>query len=853
MSKKCDSIIYMWKWRNLSPKTRHFVKKVATILAIIGFAVGGIFVIWISGLQIPDFSALTERKVSQSTKIWDRTGEILLYDIHKDVKRKLVPFSEISRNVKNAIVAIEDKNFYNHHGIELEAIFRAVLVNLGSVSKQQGGSTITQQVVKNTILTKEKSIARKIKEIILSLKMETVLTKEQILELYLNEIPWGGNLYGVQEATNKFFDKDAKDVTLAEAAYLAAIPKAPTYYSPYGKNREKLEERKNLVLDKMVENGFIEKAEGDAAKKERVEFLPQQTEGIKAPHFVEFIRAYLEDKYGQDEVETGGMNIFTTLDYNLQQKAETIAKEYGATNETAFLAKNNGIVGIDPKTGQILVMVGSRDYFDMANDGNFNVTTAHRQPGSSFKPIVYATAFKKGYTPETVLFDLQTEFQTTCDIEGKPISTETDPQDCYMPENYDEKFVGPISLREALAQSRNIPSIKTLYLAGISDSIKTAEDLGIMKLADANQYGLTLVLGGGEVSPLDLTSAYSVFANDGVRNAYQSILKIEDSSGNVLEEFKSNPRKVLDENIARQISSILSDNVARTPAYGENSLLRFDTRDVAAKTGTTNDTRDAWTIGYTPNFALGIWVGNNDNSPMEKKVAGQIVVPMWSALMRQILETLPDEKFTHPQSADSSALKPVLAGDWRGGTQYEIDKISGKLATEYTPPELREKRAITQIHSILYWIDKDNPLGEKVKSPESDSQFLYWETPIRKWALERGYVDQTISAIPMAKDDVHLPEYAPKIAITSPIAGRTYNSNERIGITFKNSQTKFPAAQVDVFLNDVYMGTVKNYPFIFYFIPNDFPNIQAKNELKVVVYDTARNKGEATMELDLAI
>jgi membrane peptidoglycan carboxypeptidase len=478
-------------------KIKHYKKALIYLLSL-AFIGLGIITFWISTFKMPDLKSFEERTVSQSTKIYDRTGEILLFDVNQDIKREVVPFADISPNIKKAVVAIEDAGFYNHGGIQIKAIIRAVFDNLTGGSG--GGSTITQQVIKNSLLTSEKAISRKLKEWVLAIKLDRTMSKDDILSIYLNENPYGGSIYGVEEAAQTFFKKKASDVTLAEAAYLAAIPNAPTYYSPYGNNKDKLDARKNLVLQRMLDNDLITKTEFEKSKKEVVTFLPKQGNSLKAPHFVEYIRAYLENKYGEKVVREDGLKVITTLNYDLQTKAEEIVKKYAFENKKNFNAENAAMVAIDPKTGEILVMVGSRDYFDQEIDGNFNVALAHRQPGSTFKPFVYATAFNKGYTPDTVLFDLPTEFQTTCDVQGKPIGN-TNPDDCYMPENYDGKYLGPITLREALAQSRNVPAIKTLYLAGIKDSLETAKNMGITSLGNKDQYGLTLVLGGGETCP----------------------------------------------------------------------------------------------------------------------------------------------------------------------------------------------------------------------------------------------------------------------------------------------------------------------------------------------------------------
>lgn len=702
----------------------HGIRNILIFLVSCFILLSGFLLIWVSTFQIPSLDTLEERKISQSTKIYDSTGKILLYDIFQTKRRTIVPFNQISQNIKDATLSIEDKEFYTHHGFKPTAIIRAFFQNILSLSLSQGGSTITQQVVKNTILTLDKTPTRKLKELVLSLKLDRMLPKDDIFNMYLNEIPYGGSIYGVEEASETYFGKPASDVTIAEAAYLASIPQRPTYYSPYGKNKDKLEERKNLVLKEMLRDGKIDETKYNEAVNEKVTFLPKEDRGIKAPHFVMFVKEYLEEKYGQDVLEQGGLKVTTTLNYELQKKAEDVAKRYAFENKKNFNGENAAFVAIDPKTGGILSMVGSRDYFDKEIDGNFNVTTAHRQPGSTFKPFVYAESFLKGYTPDTVLFDLKTQFSVKCAPENM-----TSTNGCYSPENYDGNFRGPMTLRDALAQSINIPSVKLLYLAGIADSINLARSMGIQSLGDANQYGLTLVLGGGEVSLLDMTSAYGVFANDGVRNPYVSILKVEDKNGKTLEELNPKPMQVLDPEAARKISDILSDNVARSPGYGTNSPLYFAGRDVAVKTGTTNDYKDTWIIGYTPSVVVGAWAGNNNNTPMEKKVAGLIVAPMWRAFMDEVVKTLPiNDQFTKPQQENSLEIKPVLRGKWQGG-----------ISTITPSPTGGETESLSGgVHSILYWLDKDDPRGEQPGNPSDDPQFVRWEYPVRLWVQQQG-------------------------------------------------------------------------------------------------------------------
>ncbi len=687
-----------WKLKKLHPN--YYMALGGIVLFFLGLSI-----LWLASLRIPALESLKERRLDQSTQIYDRTGEILLYDFSQDIKREVVTLERISNYAKAATIAIEDKDFYSHNGFVLSSFLRAVLVNATSLSFSQGGSTITQQVVKNSILTKDKTATRKIKELFLALKLEKVLSKEEILSLYLNEIPYGGTVYGIEEASERFFGKNALDVTLAEAAYLAAIPKAPTYFSPYGLHVDELEIRKTTVLNEMFAQNVINEEEYYQALNEKVSFKERENNtNIKAPHFVFFVIDELVKKYGEDAVRNSGWKVVTTLDYNLQSEAETLALKYGEINQKAFNANNNAIVAMDPQTGDILAMVGSRNYFDKNIGGNFNATLGHRQPGSTFKPFVYSVLFNKGYTDMTLLFDAQIQFSANC----APENLITDDK-CYSPGNYDDKFRGPITIRNALAQSINVPAVEAIYLAGVRNSIELAENLGIKSLTELDRYGLSLVLGGGAVSLLDMTSAYSVFANDGVRNEYNPILWLEDGRGNIIERNNPFPQRVLPENTARIISSILSDNLARTPGYGPNSPLYIASRDVAVKTGTSNDYRDAWILGYTPNLVIGAWVGNNDNSAMEKKVAGLIVSPLWRELMDKVLPNFPVESFIPPQSEDYALLKPILRGEMGSSP-----------------------------HSILYYLDKDNPRGLTPTNPSLDDQFDNWEYGVHRWYLSTG-------------------------------------------------------------------------------------------------------------------
>ena len=720
--------IFMKKVRKFKNQAARHTKEIiwdivvgGVVLVLIGF---GLLFIWIATLDIPDLSSFEERRIIQSTKIYDRTGEVLLYDLSRDIRRTVVPFENISIHLKNATVAIEDDQFYNHPGIDFLAILRAVISNLseGNLLGGQGGSTITQQVVKNSILEQDKKLTRKIKEAILAIRLEQILSKEEILNYYLNESPYGGTIYGAEEASQAFFNKPASDLTLAESAYLAALPQAPTYLSPYGNNVDALEARKNLVLKRMELNGFITNEEYLSAKNEKVEFEPQVITGIRAPHFVMFVREKLVERYGEEALQQRGLRVITSLDWEMQQAGERIVAEKAASNTEVFDAENAGLVAINPQNGDILTMVGSRDYFDTEIDGNFNVTLAPRQPGSSIKPIVYASALSEGYTADTVVYDVRTQFSTECEVYD--ISSETP---CYSPNNYNGKFLGPITLRNALAQSLNIPAVKVLYLTGLKDAIKLASDMGITTLNDPDRLGLTLVLGGGEVKLLEHTQAYGVFANEGVKTELRPILKIEDVNGNELEKFEVEDERVLERDVALTISDILSDNEARTPLWGANSLVNFTARDVAVKSGSTNNLRDAWIMGYTPNLAVGIWVGNNDNRPMGGRLSGLIAAPMWRAFMDEALPMVETQNFPQAPSTPKN-LKPILRGEF-----FDTEFFVNQLLDKPEETTLDINLLANSIHSILHYVDKDNPRGDYPKNPNVDSQYEYWEYGVQRW------------------------------------------------------------------------------------------------------------------------
>lgn len=779
-------------YRKILRRTRHPATSLwkQFLLLVIGFffLFAAVFLIWVMTIDMPSVTGFHNRRVAESTKIFDKTGEVLLYDVHGTVRRTIVPLNEMSRHVKNATIAIEDAEFYTHRGIKPTAIARAVWTNIitGKLLRGQGGSTITQQVVKNTLLSPEKTITRKIKEWILALRLENNLTKDQILEIYLNETPYGGTIYGVEEASRYFFGKKASDITLVESAYLAALPQAPTYYSPYGNHRDDLELRKNLVLLKMKENGFITEEEYQKTLTEQVVFSQNEENGIRAPHFVFYIREYLEEKYGTDMVSEGGLQVITTLDWELQEQAEEIVRSHALRNESTFNAENAALVAIDPKNGHILTMVGSRGYFDDAIDGKYNIALAERQPGSSFKPFVYATAFAKGYTPDTVVFDVPTQFNANC----APNDFETHDA-CYAPGNYDSLFRGPMTLRDALAQSVNIPAVKALYLSGVRESLDTAERLGITTLTrPIGEYGLPLVLGGGEVTLLEMVSAYATFAHDGVRNPHVGILKVTDANGKVLEEYEENKEQALDAEVARYINNILSDNTARTPAFGSSSALLIPGYDVAAKTGTTNDYRDVWIVGYTPTIAVGAWAGNNDNSPMEKKVAGFIIAPLWNEFMRVALAHVPTESFIPPTPKEEREGPAILYGDWSGNG-------SG-------------------VHSILYWVNKDNPLGPSPSNPALDSQFSLWEYGVLAWLT--GSTTTPLVGAPTPPTETFVVPHTQPLTIQYPTPGMNHPIGTLLSIRIHNPYGS-ALKKVAYSVNGVFIGSSDKEPFSISFVP----------------------------------
>ncbi len=629
--------------------------------------------------DVPNPQKLTKSPAPVSTQIFDRNSK-LLYEVYVDQNRLPVNINDVPDYLKKATVSIEDKNFYKHHGLDTRGILRAAF-KLATGGRLEGGSTITQQLVKVAILSdNRRTVTRKIREAGLAIFTEILYSKDQILELYLNHAPYGGTAYGIEAASKVFFGKTSKDLNLAESALLAGLPQSPTKYSPFGANPELAINRQHLVLDQMAQDGYITKEQAEEAKNLPLHFA-NNTKSIKAPHFSLMVRDLLVDRYGEDRVNLGGLKVTTTLDLDLQEYAQaTVSSEINKVKK--YKISNGASLITRPKTGEILAMVGSKDYFSSDIDGNVNLTTRLRQPGSSIKPINYAVGLLRGWTASTMYLDIPTCFSVTN-------------QKQYCPKNYDNSFHGPVQMRFALGNSYNIPAVKQLALNGIDSFIATASAMGITTWTDPSRYGLSLTLGGGEVTMSDMSTAFGTFANAGVTVPLNPILKVETYNGEVLEENRPNDladvvntlpqewsdfwqkrseiasdisyqctqynhqclRVSLPEGVAYIISHILLDNNARTGAFGPNSQLLIPNKSVSVKTGTTNDLRDNWTIGFTPDILVATWVGNNDNTPMSYVASGVTgASSIWQALMRRALKQQPDHFPKQPNDVESKVI-----------------------------------------------------------------------------------------------------------------------------------------------------------------------------------------------------
>ena len=866
-------------------KTKYIVIGIAAfVVALIFFMLFAVIV------TLPNIDSIQNLVAAQSSLILDRNGEVL-YAIHGDENRKIVPFDQISPYASKASMAIEDDEFYNHGGVDFKAFLLAVCGEFRICNTSRGGSTITQQFVKNAFLSPERSYTRKAKEIILSLQLEGRYEKDEIMEMYLNRIPYGANIYGVEVASKTFFGKPAAELTIAESAVLAAIPKAPTYYSPYGNNiyvqvdlseeeivRQDIRTEQELVdfiakgllgktytfgegedardiyvkgrvdfvLERMRDLEYISEAEYEEALAESnaIEFKPFR-EDITAPHFVMYVRQILEEKYGTEALEKGGLRVTTTLDVEKQKAADEAVEARAEANETNFGVTNAALVSLDPNSGEILAMVGSRDFWNDEIDGKVNVTLRPRLPGSSFKPIAYAAAFLQGYAPSTVAYDVRTKFGAW-----------------YEPENFDGQFMGPMTFRAALAASRNVPAVKAGHLAGIPNVIDLARKMGIDLNQPDDWYGLSLALGAGEARPLDMALAYAVFANGGYKVEPVAILKVEDRSGNILEEYEQPDKKnlVLDPQVAYLINNILSDPAARPDEYWR-STLTVPGHVNGAKTGTSNKKKDnvnypfdLWTIGYTRNLVSAVWAGNADGTHVNRTASGlDTAGRIWKLYMTEATKEMPKAEFERPEGirwvrvAKRSGKLPsehtpedeVVSGIFASfsvPTEYdnsyqfvEIDKVSGKLATEFTPKEAIEERAFYMHHSLL---------------PEN----VQWESAVRKWAKDNDEDEEP----PTEYDDVHTAETMgakPQITITSP-KSKSEVSPPSLGVWVDISSPS-GVEKVEYQFDDELVYTAESAPFNGIIPLSKSLKNGSTHEIKAIVYDELYRSNQSTISIKI--
>lgn len=822
-------------WRKRRRRVKNKSKLVAR-LAFLGFVgvvglifFGGIlFALYAKDLPHPDKIV---RREGFSTKIYDRNGE-LLYDIFSDQRRTPVNLDEIPQHLKNATIAIEDKNFYKHKGFDPTGIFRA-LYNILIHHRLQGGSTLTQQLVKNVLLTPRRTLARKFKEFILAIQIENRYSKDQILQMYLNEAPYGGTAWGVEAAAETYFGKKVNDLNLIESAILAGLPQRPSTYSPFGDNPKAYIARTEQVLRRMREDGYItaEQEKEAVAQLDKVEFAPEGV-NFKAPHFVMYVKKQLEERYGQQVVEGGGLRVYTTLDLKIQEQAQEAVSEEIKKVETLNITNGAAIV-IDPNTGEILAMVGSKDYNDPNYDGKVNVTLSLRQPGSAIKPVTYVTAFKKGYTAASLLMDTPTTFPGGVGLPD------------YKPVNYDGKFHGPLQVRYALGNSINVPAVKMLAKVGIKEMLETAYQMGFSTLeptpANLRRLGLSVTLGGGEVRLLEMATAYAAFANGGLRVEPVSILKVTDKDGKVLYEAKSLPKKrVLTPEQAFLISHILSDNNARLITFGERNALVIPGRTVAVKTGTTNDKRDNWTIGWTPQVMVGVWVGNNDNSPM-KKVASGIsgAAPIWRRIIMAALADKPNISFNIPEgivTAEIDQISGFRAHDGfpsrteyfiRGTEPVEDDPVHVKLKLCRGQEKLATLAQIArgEYEEKEYFVFKED-------DPVSTDGVNRWQQGIDEWLSTQPdprYHPPKEYCGPTDEIEVRIDEPAHEVQIDHndiKVAGKIISTNEIV--------------KIEILINDEVKETIENSKKF----EKIFTLADGTYMIKVKAYDNQGNQGE---------
>ncbi|MCA9390011.1 PBP1A family penicillin-binding protein [candidate division WWE3 bacterium] len=810
------------------------------LLGVLLAAAGGVTAVVLFSKDLPSPDKLTEREIAQTTKIYSRQGD-LLYEIFDDQQRTLIQLEDIPDNLKDATIAIEDADFYHHSGFDIRGILRSAFRVLTKGEIQGGGSTITQQVVKNVLLTPEQTYTRKLKELILALRLESAYEKDEILQIYFNEVAYGGNYYGAGAAAEGYFGKHVRDLTLEEAAFIAGLPQAPSVYSPRSGDPELAKLRYDLVLDQMVKNGYITEERAQEAKDyDVISTIVPIDNNIKAPHFVFYVKQELVKQFGEKLVEQGGLRVTTTLDMGKQVIAEEeIGFQLDRLAQQAANASNQALISVDPRTGEILAMVGSANYFDESIDGNVNVILARRQPGSAMKPIVYVKGFQMGYTPATFLPDILACFGRQAD--GSE----------YCPSNSDGKYWGPLLAREALANSRNTPAIRMAQLVGVENIITQAQELGITTLDQPDRYGLSIALGAAEVKPIELVRAYTAFANNGEQPDLVSILKVEDSSGKVIFENKPEDAKlkrVLPEEPAYLITDILSDNRVRQRLFGANNLLEIG-RPAAVKTGTTNDNKDAWTCGYVPQLATCVWTGNTDNTPMAQTIQGSTgATPTFHYYMQRALDNEPVQQFTRPDSIKQvtvDALSGMLPLDdqdfptrvevFAKGTEptekdnfhqvVEVCKSKGLLATDY-------HRLIGDVENKTFiYLREQNPALQKYTDEWMSKNSGYGKPP-----------EETCPIV----DSKGKPLTGPYVEITSPTDGSEMDNNE-FTVTVE-AYSEHRIIKVEFYWDDTLVTTINSSPYeATYSVSKD---VEGTHEIRVIAYDGKGEQSETTIEVE---
>ncbi len=898
------------------------------ILCAVGF--GGTFAY--GSFFLPSVDDAAQLQFAESTVIYDRKAldptedpnEHVLYVIHGDENREYIPLEEISPWMKKATIAIEDDQFYSHFGFDIGGIIKAVLNEFFGIGTARGGSTITQQLVKNSFLSRERTITRKFKELLLSMKVEWYYDKDEILELYLNKIPYGHNAHGIEAAAKTFFGKSARELTLGESVILASLPVAPTRFSPYGANKDLLmgfyeydEEtgekeykkgRKDLVLQRMLDLKMISFEEFKIAWAEtkELEFKIYRTD-IKAPHFVFYVREKLEEKYGKEFIKQGGLRIYTTLDPDLQEAAERIITEKSAHYPSTWDAKNAALAALNPDTGEILAFVGGKDYFDAANDGQVNILTARRQPGSSFKPYVYAAAFEKGYSPATVLFDVETDFGGN-----------------YQPQNFDGEFLGPVSARDALNRSLNIPAVKTAYLANPKNVLDLADRVGVKFEGDAEHHGVAIGIGVAEVEPLSHIAGFQVFARDGTYFPPVAILEVQDGEGKTLESFDSNreSKEGIGPEISALIRHILTDETTRptTEGFDWNVLLQLPGLDNGSKTGTSNRTvenpefneeepedeeenpknitvpGDSWTLGFTPHLVTGVWVGNNRGEPMKPGATGlAVAAPIWKRFMTEAHEIL------FKKGASKEKAYPEIELETR-----KVNKYSGKLATDLTPPKLAKEEVFasfavpTDLDDSVEMVEIDKISGRQrtrftpfyartqkyiLKLASIRPEMSNWQSPVEEWIEDHPRFMSSLGAIMDSEEEIEKDEeekergarrFGRRSTLTSTARLRNLPDDVHNAFTQKNVPqieimspknrgslapgevevtvsvaAKFGVKTVEFYFDDVLISEAYSAPWTGRFILPKSAKIGTSHVIRTVVVDKLLNINEDEIEINI--